>query len=264
MRRASASGAAPEAVLRAIRSALAGRPTPAEAAWIDRIEGVRAQLESSTDPLQIIDYGAGRAHQYDDGTADTEHVTTRTLGEMSGSSKPAPWAYLLFRLARELRPASILELGACVGISASYQAAALELNGYGRLLTLEGSDVLADRSQATFAELGLAGRASVRQGRFAETLGAAAESLQPVGIAFIDGHHVGTATIDYMEQILPFVGPEAVLVFDDVNWSEGMRAAWRTIKESERFALTVDHRSVGLAVVSRSATTRQSLTIPYR
>jgi predicted O-methyltransferase YrrM len=251
-------------VLTAIREALAGRPSAAEAAWIDRIERKRAELGGSSDALQITDFGAGRAHTYDDGTKDTQNVTTRTLGEMTRSSKPPPWAYLLFRLARELRPDSIVELGACVGISASYQAAALELNDHGRLVTLEGADVLAERSARTLSELGLDHRGSVRLGRFADTLGSTVEEIQPVGIAFIDGHHVESATLEYMEQILPFAATEAVLVFDDVNWSEGMRNAWRAVQASERFALTVDLRSVGLAVVSASATTRQSLTIPYR
>ena len=43
------------------------------------------------------------------------------------------------RLVRELRPHSCLELGTGVGVSAGYQAAAMELNGVGRLLTLDGS-----------------------------------------------------------------------------------------------------------------------------
>jgi predicted O-methyltransferase YrrM len=251
-------------VLTAIRDSLAGRPSVEEAGWIDRIEQKRSELEASRDPLQITDFGAGRAHTFDDGTKDTHNVVTRTLGEMTRSSKPPPWAYLLFRLAREVQPASIVELGACVGISASYQAAALELNGHGRLVTLEGADVLAERSSRTLTELGLDHRASVRQGRFADTLGATLEEVQPLGIAFIDGHHVESATLDYMEQILPFAASEAVLVFDDINWSDGMRAAWQAIRASDRFALTVDLRSVGLAVVSSSATTRQSLKILYR
>ena len=251
-------------MLRALHEALANRPSPEESAWIDRIEQKRSELARSPEPMQVTDFGAGRGHRFDDGTADTEHTTTRTLAEMTRSSKPAPWAYLLLRLARELRPDSVLELGACVGISAAYQAAALELNGHGRLVTLEGSDVLAERSARTLDELGLGGRASVQVGRFAETLSEAARSLRPVGIAFIDGHHVETATLDYLEQILPHAAGEAVLVFDDINWSEGMQRAWHAIEASGRFALTVDLRSVGLAVLSDTATGRQSLTIPYR
>ena len=235
--RATATGVGPTAVLSAIRAALTTEPSPAEKAWIDRIERTRSGLLSSTDQLSITDFGAGRGHIYDDGTAETKHVVTRTLGEMTRASKPAPWAYLLFRLARELKPASILELGSCVGISAAYQAAALELNGHGQLVTLEGADVLAERSAWTLADLDLGERAAVRLGRFTDTLESAAEALRPVGIAFIDGHHIESATIDYMEQILPFAGAEAVFVFDDINWSTGMRSAWQAIEASEHFAL---------------------------
>lgn len=263
LRSLSASGAAPSAVVNALRKATLGRGTREEQQWIRRIELMRKLLLTSPDPLEIVDFGAGTGAQFDDGRQDTTHVTVRALGDMARSSKPPQWAYLLFRLVRELRVDSCLEMGACVGISAAYQAAALELNGRGSLITLEGSDVLAARSTRTLDELGLSHRATVRLGRFADTLPGAAAELDPLGMAFIDGHHVESATLDYMEQILPHLAPEAVIVFDDINWSDGMRKAWAAIVEDDRFALTVDLRSVGLAVRSASAEGQQHITVPY-
>ena len=41
---------------------------------------------------------------------------------------------ILFRLIRNLEPSSCVELGSCVGISASYQAGALSLNKKGQII----------------------------------------------------------------------------------------------------------------------------------
>jgi hypothetical protein len=87
--------------------------------------------------------------------------------------------------------------------------------------------------------------------------------LSPVDWVFLDGHHDEKATLDYMEQILPNLASEAILIFDDINWSDGVRRAWKQVVEDPRFALTVDLRSVGLAVVSGEAITRQTLSIAY-
>lgn len=257
------TGRAPQAVVRALKDATVGLPSAEERAWINRVELMRKLMGLSPQELEIVDFGAGVAHEFDTGTSETRHTTTRTLGQMTLSSKPPAWAYLLFRLVRELKPDSALELGACVGVSASYMSAALELNGNGRLITLEGADVLAARSARTLEELGLAERGSVREGRFVDTIEKAIADLAPVGLAFIDGHHIESATVDYMNAILPLAADEAVLVFDDIDWSDGMRKAWQTAVDDERFAVTVDLRTVGLGIVSKSAVGRERLAVSY-
>jgi predicted O-methyltransferase YrrM len=259
LRRVSVSGATPTIVVNALKLANQGRPSAAELAWIDRIESVRASYLASQDLLEVEDFGSGRI-----ASAQANHVTARTLGSMTRSSKPPRWAYLLFRLAREFQPQACVELGACVGISAAYQAAALELNGQqGRLVSLEGAEVLAARSTRTLESLGLQSRASVRVGRFSDTLGPTLADLSPVDWVFLDGHHDEKATLDYMEQILPSLANDAILIFDDINWSDGMRRAWKQVVADPRFALTVDLRSVGLAIVSSDALERETLNIAY-
>lgn len=257
------SGVAPRAVMAAIKGAARNAPLEQEKEWIDQIERLRLLLAGSLQPMEIEDFGAGPSHVFDNGEFHTAHTQIRTVGRMTSHSKPPQWAYLLFRLVRELQPESVVELGSCVGISACYQAAALELNGGGRLVTLEGAKPLAERSTRSLEELGLTSRAAVRAGRFSDTLDETLTELKPLGMAFIDGHHIEQATLEYAEQILDAVGDEAVLVFDDINWSDGMRAAWRSITADPRYALTVDLRSIGIAVVSRSATGRQNLQIAY-
>lgn len=263
LRSVTPSGEAPRQVVEALQHAVRGRPTREEAAWIQRIEQLRNLLTSSSATLEIDDFGAGPRSTYDRGEVATAHRVSRTLGTMTQSSKPPRWAYLLFRLVRSLKPENVVELGSCVGISACYQAAALELNGRGRLVTLEGADVLAARSKRSLEELDLTHRAEVRLGRFTDTLPNVISEYAPVDIAFIDGHHVEQATLDYGEQIAASAAAEALIVFDDIHWSAGMERAWHTVVQDHRYALTVETRQLGLAVLSRTATDRQHLSISY-
>jgi len=263
LHRLDVSGEAPAAVRTALQRAIRGRPSAEESAWITQIERLRALLASSPQALEIVDFGAGPAARYDTGEPDPVKIATRTLGDMTRSSTPPRWAYLLLRLIRELRPESVLELGSCVGISACYQAAALELNGAGRLLTLEGAPVLAARSVRSIEELALAHRASVIEGRFQDTLDDVLGELKPIEMAFIDADHLEAPTLHYTERILAASAEEAILVFDDIRWSPGMTRAWSTIAADPRFALTLDLRVVGIAVVSESAHLRSSGHVSY-
>lgn len=256
-------GVASSAVVRAIAAAATGRPCRDERYWLRRIELMRSLLLTSPVPLELVDLGAGAGARLEGRDASGGRVVKKTLGEMTLSSKPQRWAYLLFRIVRELQPEAVLEMGSCVGISAAYQAAALELNGSGRLVTLEGAEQLAETTKRTLNDLNLERRAEVRLGHFSETLDAALTDLKPIGLAFIDGNHVEDATVEYMQLISSVAADEAVLVFDDINWSDGMRRAWSRIVADDRFALTVDLQSVGIAVLSRSSSKSITARIPY-
>lgn len=253
------SGDAPRAVVSGVNAAARGVRSRREAQVLDRVELFRQFLLESEEQFDNVDYGAGRRS----GPASSS-PTTRTIGSMTRSSKPAAWSFLLFRMLRELRPEVAVELGACVGISAAYQGAALELNGRGRLVTLEGAPDLAERSRRTLSELLLSQRVQVRTGRFADSLPVVLDEIGPVDWAFIDGHHAEEPTLDYMEQVVAHAADEAVLVFDDIDWSDGMRRAWSSIAGDPRFSLVIDLRTVGVAVISRSATSRHCLRIAYQ
>jgi hypothetical protein len=95
---------------------------------------------------------------------------TEALGSINRiASKPPYWCRLLFHLIRGWRPSTCIEMGTAVGISAAYQAAALKLNGSGRLTTLEGAEGLAAVARRNFRNLGL-DTVEVRIGRFQDTL----------------------------------------------------------------------------------------------
>ena len=234
-----------------------------ERAVIAGIEKRRKVLSRSDRHIYVVDYGAGPGAERRS-RDEMEHGVSSmaTVAGVSRGSKPAFWAGVLFRLVRALGPASCVELGSCVGISAAYQAAALGFNGRGALVTLEGAPEVAAIARATLGGLGgdAAGRATVVVGPFHQTLAGVLAGAAPVDFFFNDGHHDGDAVLLYVETALPYLAPGAVVVIDDIDWSPGMRRAWTAIEADPRVAATVDLATVGIAVLG--AGPRETFRLP--
>lgn len=233
--------------------------TDDEERWIDAIERLRGDLASSTETISHTDYGAGEPsdHLTHQQMEAGRSRTTSVARLCEHTSKQYPWAHLLMRLVRELRPTACLEMGTCLGFSGAYLAAALDLNGSGKLVTLEGAESLAALARRNFKTLGLS-RVDVRVGRFHDTLEVVLQTQGPFGFAFVDGHHDGDATVAYFEQILPSMLPEGVFIFDDILWYESMRTAWRTIASHNHVSISVDLGVMGICVVAESPLERRS------
>jgi predicted O-methyltransferase YrrM len=166
----------------------------------------------------------------------------------SASISPA-YGLLLMKLVRSLAPRSCLELGTGFGISGAYQAAALSLNGSGRLVTLDGAEQVSAIAREGIEMLGL-GPVEFRLGMLQDgALEDAVEAAAPTDFALVDAGHDEHTTLRCFEAISPSAEPGAVLVFDDIRWSEGMRRAWRAIAAEPRVALAVDAGRIGIAVL---------------
>jgi predicted O-methyltransferase YrrM len=250
-----------------IGSAIGAALTPGLAAdekmWIDRIEELRRLLTASNDEIVVVDYGAGARP----GSSSPEEMvrgkpTTYRVGDFALVSMSPRQALLLFQLLRRLKPRTCLELGTAMGVSAAYQGAALELNGMGRLISLEGAPNLAELARRNLHDLGIT-VVTIRVGRFVDSLPAALQELTPLEFAFVDGHHDRDATIGYFLQLLPHLTDDAVVVFDDINWSRGMRDAWRAVREHARVPLSVELGKVGLVVVGPPRGERAAVRIPF-
>jgi predicted O-methyltransferase YrrM len=220
------------AALRAVRQPLAA---PEQAA-IDAIERERSQLLDRDDPLMVG--SLGEPMPFD---------VTSTVGEACAVSKSPAAARLLYQLVRAFRPRSVLELGTNVGISSAYLSAALRANGGGRLTTLDASPYRLRMAREVHGRLGV-DNVDYVQGLFGDVLEPALQGMEPVDLAFIDGHHQYEPTLAYTDVIWKHARPGALFIFDDIRWSDGMRKAWAALQADERFALTVDAGLMGLAV----------------
>lgn len=243
-------------LLGTVRATLAGEGPP----QASRIEALRHDLAGSRDEVALVDYGAGDPElPLSPEAMYAGRQVRRTVGEISRASKPPFWARLLYNLVRTHGPRRCLELGTSLGLSAAYQAAALA--GDGRLVTVEGAAPLADRARGHLERLGLGDRVRVVTGRFQDVLPAVLEEMGTVDYAFIDGHHDERATLDYFARLHPRLSAGALLVFDDVAWSRGMRSAWSALQADDRIRVSLDLGPVGVCVAG-GAGPRQRIRLP--
>jgi predicted O-methyltransferase YrrM len=234
----------------ALKSHRDNKLTRDELWWIEAIEQIRSDLSSSTERIGVPDYGAGSPNDTRSGESMyAGKLTTEIIGEACRNySKPRIWATLLFHLIRRHKPEVCVELGTCLGISAAYQAAALELNGSGRLLTLEGAPSFAEVAGRTLRSLGLCHRVEVVVGRFDDTLETILSGTAKIDYVFIDGHHDEQATIRYFERFVPHLADQALIVFDDIAWSPGMRSAWQRISRDTRIDVSFNFSNIGVCL----------------
>lgn len=204
--------------------------------WIGKIEAERKRLLGRGDPL--IDGSLGEGGLYDKG---------KTIQRVCMASKPAKQALLLFWLTRVLKPLSVIELGTNVGISSAYIGAALKLNRQnGRMITLDASPYRQRLAKEVHRNVGIDNISCV-EGLFTDTLIPSSKELGAIEMAFIDGHHLYQPTLDYFEEILKLSASNAVFIFDDIRWSDGMRKAWSEIQADDRLGVVVDLGSVGVS-----------------
>jgi len=210
----------------------------------------------------VIDYGAGISGSIKTKEEMNKGVqSTAFVSNVCKASKPPFWATFIFKMIRKLEPSSCVELGTCVGISASYITAALEINGKGELLSLEGSPEIAKIATETLGNLNLK-KGTVVVGSFNEILGGVLESAKPIDFFFNDGHHDHDAVIQYFNESLSSLSDEAVIVFDDISWSAGMRKAWNEIESDDRVSASIDLRTIGIALIGKNSATKERFKIP--
>jgi predicted O-methyltransferase YrrM len=213
---------------------------------MERIEAMRIRLSQDHSTYEITDLDARTPEsKWTDVEMNKGVKRTATVSRAVLASCPERWGLFLFHLIREVKPERCLELGTCLGVSAAYQALALEINGHGHLYTLEGLPELAAMAATNLRELDMA-RATVIPGRFRGSLEKVLEVNGLFNYAYIDGHHDEKATVEYFELILPRLSAGAILVFDDITWSAGMARAWRTIRDHPHVSYSSDLTSRGI------------------
>jgi len=198
------------------------------------IENIRKQLLIDTRIITITDLGAG------------SHVNNNRQKRISAIAhnalKPPKLAQLLYRLAADMQPRNMIELGTCLGITTLYlQNAAPGAKVY----TLEGCPETAGIAQESFKKAAL-NNIQLTTGNFDNTLPGVIDGLNELDFVFVDGNHQKDATLKYFEWCLPKVHEGTMLIFDDIYWSKGMKEAWETIKAHPEVTITVDLFWIGL------------------
>ena len=209
----------------------------------DTIESIRKKLLNDQRTITITDLGAGSTF---DGIPQKRKVSeiARNFAKSPGYSK------LLFRLTQFFKPGSMIELGTSLGISAMYQSAG---NNNVSLYTLEGCPNTASVAREIFKENNFRNIKCII-GNFDETLPELLKKIEKADYVFIDGNHTYEATMRYFRLLKNYIHENSILIFDDINWSDGMKKAWSEIKSDPEVTITIDFFLVGLVFFSKNYT----------
>jgi predicted O-methyltransferase YrrM len=225
-----------------------------------QIEAARKGLLSSSQRIQVTDFGAGprlagsRLAGPDSLPEPNNHNTrTRSVADIARRSlKPARYGRLLHRLVRRFAAGgTVLELGTSFGLTTSYLAA--ETSGRTHpawLVTFEGCPETAAIARQQFERLGLS-NIEIVVGNLDETLGPTLSGLDTVDLVFLDANHRFEPTVRYFEELATKAHNDTVFVLDDIHWSDEMEQAWDTIQAHPAVTVSVDLFGVGLIFFRR-------------
>lgn len=192
-----------------------------------------SRLSGDLRVLAIEDHGVGSKRM-------GNQRSVRQLARTSASR--GKYGELLYRIAKHYSPNRSLELGTSIGIGSTYI-----YHGYpaGEITTIEGCP-----ATRLVALEHLPNTINSLEGRFSEVIPTLRK--EPYDFIFIDGHHDGQATLDYLEQLLVHAHDQTIFLFDDIRWSASMFSAWNTICNDRRFNVTIDLFRMGIAVRNAS------------
>jgi len=174
------------------------------------------------------------------------------------SSITHKYGRVLYRLSREFKPNTILELGTGTGISTAYlSSASPEI----RVKTVD-----ADKEKAKFAEsalkLLLISQPEITVGSFEGFLLSNLKSISHPILVFVDGDHNYESTLGYFNKILEYKEADTIIVFDDIRWSDEMRKAWDEIRNHSETVLCIDLFFMGI-VFFRKGMIKQNFKINF-
>lgn len=194
------------------------------------IEKLRTHLLKDKREIFIKDFGTGQDRN-------------RTVSKIMHSSVQSPkYSKLLFRIICHIQAQKILELGTSLGITTSYLASTSSTS---RCVTLEGSAEILNIAKENFNKLKIKNINAI-EGDIKKTLSEVLLILEKMDFVFVDAHHSSVAVISYFEKCIPFLSKNAIMVFDDIYWSDDMELAWKVIKEHPKVTSSIDLFQMGI------------------
>lgn len=208
----------------------------AEPEALKPVEELRKQLLQDSTQVTQQDLGAGSRRK---------PQRKKTIAFFAKThAKPKRIAHILHRIIRQHQYKNGIELGTSLGLTTLCIAKALPDSG--RLVTIEGAPEIAAVAKQNFVKLNQQDKIELLTGNFNDLLPEVIKERETIDFAFLDGNHTYEATLNYFNHLLPKMGNNSVMIFDDIYWSKGMTRAWEEVKQHPQVMVTVDLFFIGL------------------
>lgn len=203
-----------------------------------KLNAIKETLNSNNSYIDVEDFGSGST------------VFKRNRRKISRISRVAGISSRksasLSNTIGFLKPASILEIGTSVGLATSCMSLA---NSATKILTIEGCKHTAAVAQDIFKKFQL-NNIELKVGKFDEELPKLVANNK-FDLIYFDGNHDKEATLNYFEICLKMRNEDAVFIFDDIYWSEGMLNAWNRIVEHREVTVSINTHYWGIVFFNK-------------
>lgn len=233
LKRLNEQGKEGEHMVRAF-SKTTGNPSPETLAVFEELEAFRAELKEDQRTIFFKEIGSD---------------TAMTVAEVAKkAASPEIWARFFYHLTQTTTVQNVLEIGTNLGISGQYFLKGLTSKIDSQFITLEGVKDLCEIANTRFTTLSSGQDFEVVHGLYDQTLIDLVNKDILFDLVFIDGNHCYEATLKYFDMLKPRLSKGALVIFDDIHWSSGMRRAWRDICTQKGIRFTVNFFKLGIAV----------------
>ena len=160
---------------------------------------------------------------------------------------PARLAQLIYRLAFDFKPKTVIEFGTSFGINTAYLAKAVP---EARIISLESQSEIADIVAENLKELSIY-NVQLRTGSFDQLLPAQLEEIEQLDFVLIEGNRTKEDVLNYFTLCLPKLSENSLMIFKDIYKDREMREAWEKIKLNSKISVSIDLFDMGLVFVRR-------------
>lgn len=166
-------------------------------------------------------------------------------------------------LVQKLQPRIIVEFGTAFGVSGMYFLAGIEYNHKGRLLTFEPNEVWRQLAVSNLSQV--SDKFTSVAGTFEDNIDKVLAPDQCIDLAFIDAIHTREFLLPQLEIVLSRSSDRAIIILDDINFTNDMKACWIDLSRDQRFLASValDER-VGILELDGAAAIDRSRRNPLR
>ncbi|MER8767034.1 MULTISPECIES: class I SAM-dependent methyltransferase [unclassified Mesorhizobium] len=165
----------------------------------------------------------------------TNTATGRTSNQVRTSSDVGriyTWA------AIDKKPNLIVEFGTAFGVSGMYWLAGIEANGRGHLLTFEPNQAWADIAKSNLSRI--SDKFTLTIGTFEDNLAVVDQFPAKIDMAFIDAIHTSEFVFEQLDLVERRCAPGALIILDDITFSDDMCACWRAVSKRPRYAAVAE------------------------
>lgn len=202
---------------------------------------MRRKLSNDHRIIHVNDLGAG---------SSIDKGTHRKISKLAkGSSVRHKYGKLLARMIKFYKPATVLELGTSLGLSAAYLSKNMTHND--SLYTIEADTNLFNIAKTNLKHITHTNIKFINSDFDKAIPHLINTEVNNFDFVFFDGNHKKDATISYFNQLLKKINNNTIFVFDDIHWSQDMEMAWEYITSHKTTKVSIDLFQFGIVFFCR-------------